>query len=108
MATLQTAAGSVLETVIEITTATNDVVKSLSTGARMLNDFVSHQRQQATENRALDTVFNDETRLNTKMLEIVQLREKSREYMNNNVQRTADCTDVMTKLKEALAATRGS
>lgn len=106
MATLRMAAGSVLGTVTETASAVNDVVKSVSSGARMLNEFVDHQRVTAAENRALDTKFSDETRLQTKMLEIAQLREKSREYMSSNPSRQADCQEILNELKVALADAR--
>lgn len=104
MATVRMTGAALLTTVTQTAEAVNDIVKSVSTGARMLNDTVEHARFKQQINIAADRVYYKESVINTKMIEIDQLREKSASYMDEDDQRRERCEKIYNELKEALAA----
>lgn len=104
MATIRMTGAAVLGTVVEAAEAINDVINSVSTGARMLNRSIEHAAFKQQTNMKLDRKYYEEHVINTKMLEIDQLREKSVSYMSENEQRRERCERIYEELKAALAA----
>lgn len=107
MATVRLAAASLLTTVQTTAGTVNDILSTVSTGAKMMNDFVDDARRKQKLNLALGQVGYEETILNAKMIEIDQVQEQSEAYMAADEKRRDRCKIIHEKLTQALAQAKG-
>lgn len=103
MATLKMAGSSLFGTIADTAGAVSDVVKSVSTGAKMINDYAEHARKQQLINIKLNSVGYEEQRLAEKTAEIAASQNILREYIAANPDQEANCNEIYQKLKAALA-----
>lgn len=107
MATVRLAAASLLTTVSQTAGTVNDLLSTVSTGAKMLNDFAEDARQKQKINLAVTQVGYEETLLSTRMVEIDQVLQQAEDYMGQDAEKRKRCEQIHTKLTEALKKAKG-
>ena len=103
MATARLAATSVLTTVAETANTVTNLVTSIGTGAKMINDFASNARANQLMNIKASAVGYEENLIATKMLEIDEVQQRLVDYIGNDPAKAARLDLIRTALKAALA-----
>lgn len=103
MATVRMAAGSVLGTVTDTANAVSSIVKSVSSGAQMLNVYVEQQLKNQTIRNVLNEVTFVENIIEENAFESTQRREKINAYLDANPRRAEIYAVAHKQLSDALA-----
>lgn len=106
MATLKMTGSALLTTVQDTAGALSDIVRSTSTSAKMLNDFVEHQRIKQLKNLAVSNVGHEEMLISTRMVEIDKIQDEAAQYIAADPARATRCAVIHQKLVDALAAVK--
>jgi hypothetical protein len=100
MATVRMATTAALGVVTETATAITDVVKSASTGARMLNAFVEDQARRQQIDIKLGFVGYEDRKIAEKQIEIAQQHKAIAQYAQENPEQV----ELLNKIREQLVA----
>ena len=103
MATVRMAATSLLTTVSETANTVTNLVSSVGTGAKMINDFTTNAREQQLTNIKLSKVGFLETLKVTKALEIDEAQLRLSEYIGNDPAKKARIDLIMAEFDKVLA-----
>ena len=103
MATLNMAASSVLTTVSETAETFTNLVQSVGTGAKMINDFTSNAREQQLIKIKLGKVGFTDRAMREKTIEIAKSQKILDDYIKSNPTQKQLCDDIWKQLKAALA-----
>lgn len=103
MATLRMTADSVLTTVSTTANTITDLVNSVGTGAKMINDFTTNAREQQLTNIKLGKVAFVDQAITSKAIEIAKSRAVLSDYVAANPGQQSDIEKILKQLTEALA-----
>ena len=103
MATVRMAATSLLTTVSETANTVTNLVSSVGTGAKMINDFTTNAREQQLTNIKLSKVGFLETLKVTKALEIDEAQLRLSEYIGNDPAKKQRIDLIMAEFDKVLA-----
>lgn len=104
MATVRLATTSLLTAVTTTAGTVTDLVQSIGTGAKMLNDFASNARQQQLLNIDISSVGYEENLRARKALEIVENQQKLQDYIGDDPDKAARIAKVMAEFDRRIAA----
>ena len=102
MATARIAISSLFDTVTETAGAAQHLVKSVSSGAQMFNDYVEDARWKQQARLVTGRIGFEEQLMRERTLEIVRGRQELDKYVEENPQQTALVKEIWEKLEAAL------
>ena len=103
MATPRMAADALLTTITTSATTVTDLVQSIGTGAKMINDFASNAREQQLINIKLNRVGYVDILKRQKTIEIDQSRQILDDYIGNDQTKADRTKKIWEELEAALA-----
>lgn len=103
MATVRLAATSLLTTVAETANTVTNLVSSIGTGAKMINDFASNARNNQLMAIKLGAVGYEENLRATKAMEIIASRQQLDDYIGTDQNKSDRIKAIMAEFDKALA-----
>ena len=103
MANLRMASQAVFGTIEQAAGTITDTFSTVSTAAKMLNDFATDAREKQLMNIKVNRVGYEDMLLVTKTQEIDASRQALQDYIGNDPVKTERCNAIMAELKAALA-----
>lgn len=103
MADLKMAAASVLTTVTETANTVTNLVTSIGTGAKMIQDYTSNAREQQLINIKISRVNYEEKLMADKAHELMTARQALKDFIGNDATKQSDVDSILAEYRRVLA-----